>query len=58
MDVCGIGTKVTCSICLDDIDAWEEKVLDACHEKTDLKVFVVVVVVWPCPSFFGHDTDF
>ncbi len=26
---------------------------DACHEKTDLKVFVVVI-----PSFFWYDTDF
>ncbi len=38
---------------------------DARHEKTDLKVFVVVVVIpkegWaqpPHPSFFWYDTDF
>ena len=28
---------------------------DAHHEKTDLKVFVVVI---PRPSFFWYDTDF
>ncbi len=41
---------------------------DACHEKTDLKVFVGVIGglsyqkkdgrAWPCPSFFWYDTDF
>ena len=41
--------------------------LDVHHEKTDLKVFVVVIPkkgwarhgrAWPCPSFFWYDTDF
>ena len=31
---------------------------DACHEKTDLIVFVVVMAKEGCPSFFWHDTDF
>ena len=33
---------------------------DACHKKTDLKVFVVVIPKegWPHPSFFWYDTDF
>ncbi len=36
----------------------------ACHKKTDLKVFVVVIPkkkdghAWPHPSFFWYDTDF
>ncbi len=29
---------------------------DACHDKTDLKVFVIVA--WPRPSFFWCDTNF
>ena len=34
------------------------------HEKTDVKVFVVVIYqkkdgsAWPCPSYFWYDTDF
>ncbi len=34
--------------------------LDTRHEKTDLKVFVVVIPKegWPRPSFFWYDTDF
>ncbi len=34
---------------------------DAHHEKTDLKVFVIVIPKegwWPLPSFFWHDTNF
>ncbi len=39
--------------------AWHHS-YDACHEKTDLKVFVVVIPKegWVCPSSFWHDTDF
>ncbi len=37
-------------------------IIDACHEKTDLKVFVVVIpkegLVGPHQSFFGYDTDY
>ncbi len=34
---------------------------DACHEKTDLKVFIIVIPkegwAWPPPSFFWYDND-
>ena len=31
---------------------------DACHEKTDLRVFVVAIPKGWAPSFFWYDTDF
>ena len=42
----------------------DEKKIDACHEKTDLKVFVKLSYqkkdghVWPRQSFYWYDTDF
>ncbi len=38
----------------------EANKIGACHEKTDLRVFVVVMPKegWPRPSFFWYDTDF